>query len=108
MSSTTSTEDVHVGDVGLAIRIHVHEAGVPVNLSSASSVSLKILKPNGVAVTKTASFPNGGTDGWLEYVTVPGDLDRPGTWRAQPVVTGLAGWTGHATTVSFVVRPVIS
>lgn len=104
--STTATE-VHVGDSGLAIRLRVYEDGAPLDVSGASARSIKLRKPDGVALTRTATMPGGGTDGWLQYVTVPGDLDRPGTWEVQASISDLGGWSGHTTAFAFVVRGVI-
>lgn len=101
--STTASEP-HVGDVGFAIKLRVYENGSPVDLSGAATKSIKLRKPNGTVVTKTAVFPSGGTDGWLQYVTVADDLDIPGRWSAQAYITGLAGWSGHAEVFDFVVK----
>jgi hypothetical protein len=89
--------DVFVGDIGTALRLTITESGSALDVSGVGTAYIKLRKPNGQLLTKTASFVSGGTDGRIQYVTQANDLDEPGRWRIQAYLTNLGGWTGHTT-----------
>lgn len=76
-------------DAGISVIITITEAdgSTPVNLSLATSKTIYISKPNGSLVTGTASLVTDGTDGKIEYVTSPGDLDLVGMYKVQATYT---------------------
>lgn len=88
-------DEIFVGDVGTALRLRVTENGEAVDVSLVGAKQIKLRTPDGRVVTKTAQFTDDGTDGYIEYVTIAGDLDVPGKWRIQGFLTNLGGWTGH-------------
>jgi hypothetical protein len=60
--------------------------GTAMDVSAATTVALRFLKPNGVDyLDKTATFVTDGTDGRIEYEIEAGVLDVEGwwTWQAQ-------------------------
>ena len=78
---------IHVGDVGTVFRITLADCGDPVDVSQATASTITFKKPDETLVTQTASFTTDGTDGQVQYVTITGDLDLPGTWRIQAAIT---------------------
>lgn len=74
-----------VGHTGAIIRrtIQDTDTGAAVDVSTAGTRYLKIEKPDGVVLTKTAAFTTDGTDGQLQYTTIEGDLDQQGDYRCQ-------------------------
>lgn len=95
---------LHVGDIGSVIRLTLKENGTVVDISGASTKQIKLQKPDGTSVTKTASFTDNGTDGQLQYSTQSGDLSVAGRWYAQAYVV-LGSWSGHSEKVELVVEP---
>lgn len=85
-------DKIYVNDIGTILRINCGE-----NISSASGLTIHIKKPNGVVMTKSASLFGSNA---IQYTTVAGDLDIPGTYYANPAMT-LGGWTGRGSTVSW-------
>lgn len=97
---------LHVGDIGSIIRVTVTEAGVALDISSATTKQIKLMRPDGTSVTKTAVFTTDGTDGQLQYATMANDLNLSGLWWAQPYLV-MPAWSGHAQPVQFEVDPII-
>jgi hypothetical protein len=79
-------EEVHVGDIGTIFRATLHDNGVALDVSSASTLEFTFQKPNGTTLTKTAVLTGDGTDGVVEYTTVSGDIDLHGDWKIQAYV----------------------
>lgn len=86
----TST-DMHVGDIGTVLEVTLYDSGSVVDVSSATVKQIILEKPDGTAVTKTASFTTDGADGKLRYTTIANDLDAPGDWNLQVYVEMPAG-----------------
>jgi hypothetical protein len=82
---------VYVGDFDTVIAIDVG-----VDVSSATSLTIKYTKPDGTSGTWTGAA--GGTDNVeIQYQTNSGDIDQAGEWLLQPYVediTGAGGWDG--------------
>ena len=88
--------EVHVGDIGTAFRATIRdENGDTIDVSVAESLSLRFQKPDKTVLEFTPQLVGGGTNGIIEYVTVAGDLDMPGSWRLQAIV-GMAGDLWHS------------
>jgi hypothetical protein len=71
--------NVFVGTVGLRIRVTLG-----IDLSGAGTAKIKYKKPDDTEGEWTATVEN-ATVGIINYVTVPGDLDVPGTWHLNGV-----------------------
>lgn len=90
-----TVEEVQLNDVGTIIEITViEENNSIVDLSSATTKQIKILKPSGAIITEDADFVTNGTDGKLKYTIQAGDLNEIGLHRVQAYLV-LAYWTGH-------------
>jgi hypothetical protein len=79
---------------GVKFDATIKERGVAVDLSSVSVKNYYITKPNGVVLTKAASFINTGTDGQLRYISGAGDLDTIGLYRWQVALSFPGGYVG--------------
>lgn len=84
---------VHVGDVGAIIRLTVFEDGAAKDISAAEPKQIKIYKPDGTVLTKTAEFLTTGDDGVVQCTSETDDFDMPGTYSAVAYFT-MGGWTG--------------
>ena len=92
--------EIHVGDVGTQLIMTVKDDGVVVDISSASSLSVIIKKPDGVNYTKAGTFLNDGTDGKMYYTSVSGDFNAAGNYKIQGIVT-LSGGTFYTSISTF-------
>ena len=83
-------------DVGVVIRVW---AGPNVDLSSATSLTLAIMKPYGDLVTWSASVAS-DNNYYAVYTVVAGDLDQTGLYQVSLVAnfTGCAVFTGKTDT----------
>lgn len=86
--------EIHVGDVGTSFRATFRdEADAVIDISAATELKMWFEKPAATegedpeTVEFDATLVADGADGVAEYVTDEGDLDRPGNWRVQGVVT---------------------
>lgn len=61
----------------------IDQAGAPVDLSAASSVSFWLLGPDGTPRPVVAALVNNGADGLIQYLTSNQDLPEAGTWALQ-------------------------
>jgi hypothetical protein len=97
----------HKLDIGTIIRLVIRADGVVQDVSSATvTKQIKLQKPDGVTVTKTAVFTTNGKDGQIQYTTVANDLDQVGRWKAQGYVV-LSSGTWHTTVETFEVLPTL-
>jgi len=73
-----------VGVIGMPVELTIKDCdGVVIDVSDATAMTIYLKAPDGGVLTKTAAFTTDGTDGKIEYVTIDGDIDEAGTWRAQ-------------------------
>ena len=61
--------------------------GLIVDVSTASVMTLTLKRVGAASVSKTLTLTGDGTDGEVEYTTTAADLDSPGIWRLQGIVT---------------------
>lgn len=82
------TGEIHVGDVATALQATIrNQDGNIIDVSSATVLQLKFIKPNRSVVTKTASLYTDGTDGIIQYITADeNDFDQAGIWNIQGYV----------------------
>jgi hypothetical protein len=94
------SENIQVGAIGLVITLTITEDDVPCNISTATTRTIWIRKPDGTVVEKAAAFTTTGADGKLTYTTIAGDMDLVGEYRVQAYVV-MTGFTGFSTVVRF-------
>ena len=96
-------EKLQVGDVGTAFRIRILDDGDVVDLSSCTLKQIIFKKPDDTVVEETAVFYTDGIDGYIQYVSVDGDIDQTGKWKYQGYVEfNTLSW--HTNYVSFLVK----
>jgi len=95
----SATEEVHVGDIGTALKARIMEEGAVQNISAATVKKFRFKKPGGTIIEKTAEFDTDGTDGILKYETVLGDIDEAGPWEMQAYLEFPTGkwWSSRET-----------
>lgn len=79
----TCGKEIHIGDIGTAFQVTLYDCDTVVDVSSATTVEIIFLKPDGTKVTQTASFVTDGIDGVIQYLSQNGDLDQSGGWKLQ-------------------------
>lgn len=75
-----------VDDIKVRLIVTIYEDDAVLNISTASSKSIIIRKPDGVIITATATFLTDGSDGKIYYDSVSGDLDTPGLYKIQGAI----------------------
>lgn len=78
-----AVDEIHVGDIGTKLRFKIQDGLTIVDISGASVKDILLEKPDKTVLTKAGVFTTNGVDGLLEYITLSGDLDTAGSWRAQ-------------------------
>ena len=93
-------DSLHLYDYGTSILFYVTECidGVesPIDLTTATSLTIRFTKPDGTNLDVAGSIYTGGTngdatDGIVEYITQDGDIDQTGKWKGQVTVTTPVG-----------------
>lgn len=93
----------YVNEIGAII---ILDAGA--DLSSATSLSIKVKKPDGTTVTWPANVYNlNGQTNFVKYTTVEDDLDQAGRYELQPYIV-FPTWQGYGETAHFLVYPTFS
>lgn len=81
-----SANEIHIGDIGTAIRCTIKDDTSIVDVSGASVLQLIFRKPDGTITTKDASFYTNGSDGIIQFITTSSFLDQVGTWKVEGYV----------------------
>ncbi len=78
-----------VDDVGVVFLITIldENTGNPVNLSTATGLTIKFQYPDGTSVDKTGTLYSGGADGKLYYTSIANDLSQAGQYFIQGEAT---------------------
>jgi hypothetical protein len=75
---------MRVGDIGTVLEFTItDQLGDIVDISTASTKTIKLRSPQGKALNVAATFVTDGTDGKIKYITVADDIDVEGTWQTQ-------------------------
>lgn len=98
--------NIHVNDIGTIFKVRIVNdlTGSPLDISGASTKQIIIKKHQGVAVARDATFTVDGSDGWMQYSAVSGDLDINGEYSIQGKVVG-GGYTNFSEVGTFTVLP---
>jgi len=94
---------IHEGDIGTKLLITIKDDGSVVDISSASSLSIFIKRPDGTMLTRTGTLETDGTDGKIYYIVVAGDLNDAGLYKIQSQVILTSG-TYYSSTANFKVH----
>ena len=74
---------IHKDNVGTKLLVTVTDDGSDVDISTSSSLTIFIKKPDGTVLARTGVLNTDGTDGKMYYLTVVGDLDVAGNYKIQ-------------------------
>jgi hypothetical protein len=94
---------IHEGDIGTKLLITIKDDGSVVDISSASSLSIFIKRPDGTMLTRTGTLETDGTDGKIYYIIVAGDLNDAGLYKIQAQVILTSG-AFYSSTANFKVH----
>lgn len=99
------SNNIHIGDVGTVLRVRIIDdvTGSPIDISSAIVKKIRFKKSNGVIFIKDAVLTGDGTDGYMQYVTLPNDLNVTGTWTLQGYVSS-STYENHSELMTFEVK----
>lgn len=71
-------------DIGTVIAAtFLTPAGIPFDVSTASTLEMNIKKPDGTSSNKAATLATDGVDGAIKYKTIAGDFDQAGYYYIQ-------------------------
>jgi hypothetical protein len=95
--STVETSKIFVGDTGTNIVVTIKDQdNAVIDVSAALTLEIKMRRPDGTKITKTATFTTDGTDGQIQFSSLSTDFTIKGIYQFQPrVVTATADQ--HAT-----------
>lgn len=99
---------IHRYAIGTAIRFTIFDDTTILDVSSASTKDLKLIKPDGTQLTKTLVFSTksgdtgDGKDGRVEYIIISGDVDQNGTYQWQLHLI-IGTWDEHSDDGTFTV-----
>lgn len=95
--------DVFLNDNGTIFHFTVSEGGVPVDISGATTLTVKFMRKDKTTFARTGTFETDGTDGKIVYTTTATtDIDQIGKWFAQVYIV-LPSWEGHSGKINFTV-----
>lgn len=100
-------DKIRLNDIGTIFRIRILDNDEPVDLSGTTVKTIKFRKPDKTVVEKSAEFYTDGTDGYIQYTAVSGDIDVSGVWHIQAYIK-FADQEWHTTLDSFMVSKNIS
>jgi hypothetical protein len=82
---------IHEDDIGTKLLLTVTHCDVTpasgVDISTATSLSIFIKKPDSTVLSRSGVLNTTGVDGKMYYTTVAGDLDEAGTYKIQGSIT---------------------
>jgi len=79
--------EIHVGDVGTRLLITIKEDDIPVDISTATTISIYIKRPDDSILARTGTLNSDGVDGKIFYDIAAGDLNEAGYYKLQGRVT---------------------
>lgn len=94
------SDQIHVGDIGTQLIVTVYDDGEIVDISSATTLTIFIKKPDGSSISKVGLLYTDGTDGKMYCISIANDFDMSGNYKIQGKVT-LGGGTYYTSVGSF-------
>lgn len=98
--------DVCKNAIGTRLRWTVFDEGEILDVSNATVMNVKFIKPDGTQVTKPLTYITNGADGRVEYVVESGVLNFAGTYKWQLYFV-INPWQDHSSKGQFVVGDVL-
>ena len=100
------TDFLQVNDVGIQLitTIKNSDGVTPINLSTATNLTIYIYRPDSELIVGPASLVTDGTDGRIQYTTQTTDLTVPGIYRIQATYQ-IGGNLKHTDRSVFCIEP---
>lgn len=95
-----------VGDIGTVVEVTVTEDGTAIDISGATTKTMRFRRGDGTILDVTASFSTDGTDGKIQYAMLSGNLNSAGVWEVQGKAAA-ASWTYYTGIGQFMVEDVL-
>jgi len=97
-------DKLRLGDVGTVFRIRIiDKAEEAIDLKDCIVKQIIFRKPDDTYVEKDSDFYTDGSDGYIQYTTIFGDLDQAGIWHIQSHIEFDVSNSWHTTIDSFLV-----
>lgn len=89
MALANQLNGIKLGDFGEILVLTMKDKdGTVQDISSFTTRQVIVRTPDKLkTVTRTATFTTDGTDGKLDFSFADGDIDRPGLWEGQVVLS---------------------
>jgi hypothetical protein len=85
------SSEVHIDDVGVKLIVTVQSSGQILDLSSYSSILLKIKKPDSSTISRSGIIYSTGLDGKFYYNSASGDFNLAGYYKLQSTINFPSG-----------------
>jgi len=80
------------------------ETGLALDIRTATVKNIIFKKPHAPSVEQTAVFSTDGSDGYIQYAVIAGDLDVNGEWSIQGFASD-GGYENSSDVGTFTVKP---
>jgi hypothetical protein len=81
----STSDEVHVGDVGTIFEVTLLDGSTPLDISGSTERKILLRAPDDTVLVNDADLVS-GEDGKMQYITVSGDIDIAGRWSIQAKV----------------------
>ena len=100
------SHNIHENDIGTKFKAVIidDEGRAPINISDATVKKILFQPPKVAAFERDAVFSTTGNDGFIEYISIAGDLTPCGDWSIQARVIG-PGYENSSEVEEFKVLP---
>lgn len=86
------SSEIHLNDIGTVFELSIKDSdGSAVDITTATSLKVIFLKPDGTLDPKTVAAYGAGTNGVIRYTTIADDLDQIGKYKLQAQVAVATG-----------------
>jgi hypothetical protein len=102
-------ETLQVGSIGAKIEVVIQEfdndtnTDIPANLSSATTLTVSLKRPDNTTVSKAGILSTDGYDGKMYIITEVDDINVEGTYYVQSHVIS-SNWNGYSSIGNFEVH----
>lgn len=86
-----AANEIRISDYGTIIYGTISDSSGTIDISSATTKQIILLRPDGTKVQEDATFVTDGTDGRLSYTIQSTDFSLAGIWRVQWYIVMTSG-----------------
>lgn len=99
---STDKNHIQVGATNLLIKLTVKSGSSVLDVSTATTKTIILERPDSTLISGSGSFYTDGTDGIIYYRTTGSDLTQDGEYNMQAYLV-MPDFTGYTSPVSFIV-----